>query len=224
MPHRIALRHGRKVAAAAVVAVAAFGLTACQDNAAVSGSSPSEAASSSAGSDSSGSGSSDAGSSDAGSSGSGSSGSGGGSQSGGGAGGGGGAGSGACKTSQLAFSSSHGMGEGTLIVNLKNTGSAACTLQGFPGVDLKSKNGTISAERSDIAAPKTRVEPGEETRFTLYYPPNNSGGSGETFTTLVVTPPNETHSHSLPASINIPVTDDSGSGSAIKVDPVGTGK
>ncbi|MBI0297961.1 hypothetical protein JBE04_26725 [Streptomyces sp. PRKS01-29] len=35
-------------------------------------------------------------------------------------------------------------------------------------------------------------------------------------------PPNETHSHSLPVSINVPVTD--GTGSAVKVDPVGTGK
>ncbi|MGP3943454.1 DUF4232 domain-containing protein [Streptomyces sp. 6N106] len=214
MSHRITLRHARKVAAAAVVAVAAFGLTACQDNADASGGDSSSAASSSSGgsgsSDSGSSGSSDSGSS--GSSGSGSSGS----------GGGGNAGSDACATSQLAFRSTHGMGEGTLIVDLKNTGSATCTLQGFPGVDLKSKNGTLSAKRSDLAAPKTSVKPGEETRFTLYYPPNTSGGSGETFTTLVVTPPNETHSHSLPVSINVPVTD--GSASDIKVDPVGTGK
>ncbi|MGW5444628.1 DUF4232 domain-containing protein [Streptomyces asiaticus] len=206
------LRHARKAAAAAVVAVAAFGLTACQDNADASGSSSSSAASDSSDSGSSGSGSSDGGSS----------GSAGGNQGNGGAGGGGGGGADACKTSQLGFRSSHGMGEGTLIVDLKNNGSAPCTLQGFPGVDLKSKNGSISAERSDLKAPKTKVKPGEETRFTLSYPPNDSGGSGETFTTLVVTPPNETHSHSLPVSINVPVTD--GTGDAIKVDPVGTGK
>ncbi|ASQ95901.1 DUF4232 domain-containing protein [Streptomyces sp. 11-1-2] len=213
MSHRITTRHARKVAAAAVVAVAAFGLTACQDNADAGGDSSSAASSSSGGSDSSDSGSSgSSGSGSSGSSGSGSSGS----------GGGGNAGSDACATSQLAFRSTHGMGEGTLIVDLKNTGSATCTLQGFPGVDLKSKNGTLSAKRSDLAAPKTSVKPGEETRFTLYYPPNTSGGSGETFTTLVVTPPNETHSHSLPVSINVPVSD--GSDSAIKVDPVGTGK
>ncbi|MGW5694616.1 DUF4232 domain-containing protein, partial [Streptomyces asiaticus] len=167
--------------------------------------------------------SSDSGSSGSGSSDGGSSGSAGGNQGNGGAGGGGGGGGAdACKTSQLGFRSSHGMGEGTLIVDLKNNGSAPCTLQGFPGVDLKSKNGSISAQRSDLKAPKTKVKPGEETRFTLSYPPNDSGGSGETFTTLVVTPPNETHSHSLPVSINVPVTD--GSGDAIKVDPVGTGK
>jgi hypothetical protein len=114
------------------------------------------------------------------------------------------------------------MAEGTLIVNLKNTGSATCSLKGFPGADLKSKDGTVSAQRSKLAAPLVSVRPGEETRFTLHYPPNNSGGSGETFTGLVVTPPNETHSRTLPVSINVPVSD--GSGPAVTVDPVGTGK
>jgi hypothetical protein len=128
----------------------------------------------------------------------------------------------ACTTSQLAFSTSGGMAEGTLIVNLKNAGSATCSLKGFPGADLKSKDGTVSAQRSKLAAPLVSVKPGEETRFTLHYPPNNSGGSGETFTGLVVTPPNETHSRTLPVSINVPVSD--GSGPAVTVDPVGTGK
>ncbi|MEU6775865.1 DUF4232 domain-containing protein [Streptomyces sp. NPDC046759] len=128
----------------------------------------------------------------------------------------------ACTTSHLAFSTSGGMAEGTLIVNLKNTGSTACVLKGFPGADLKSKDGSVSAGRSKLAAPLIRVKPGEETRFTLHYPPNGSGGSGETFTSLVVTPPNETHSHTLPVSIDVPVSD--GSGPAITVDPVGTGK
>ncbi|MFL4902065.1 DUF4232 domain-containing protein [Streptomyces sp. MMS24-I2-30] len=133
-----------------------------------------------------------------------------------------GGGSGACQTSQLGFSTSGGMAEGTLIVNLKNTGSAACTLHGFPGADLKGKDGTVSADRSKLSAPQVSVQPGEETRFTLHYPPNDSGGTGATFTSLVVTPPDETHSFTLPVSINVPVTD--GSGSGITVDPVGTGK
>ncbi|OIK28781.1 DUF4232 domain-containing protein [Streptomyces malaysiense] len=127
-----------------------------------------------------------------------------------------------CTTAHLAFSTSGGMGEGELIVNMKNTGSANCTLHGFPGVDLKGKDGTVSASRSKLAAPTVTLQPGAETRFTLHYPPNNSGGSGETFTQLVVTPPNETHSTTLNAGINVPVTD--GSGPGITVDPVGTGK
>jgi hypothetical protein len=114
------------------------------------------------------------------------------------------------------------MAEGQLVINLKNNGSAACTLQGFPGVDLKGKDGSISATRSDLTPAKVGVKPGEETRFTLNSPPNTSGGTGATFTSLSVTPPNETHSHSLPVSINVPASD--GTTSAIKVDPVGSGK
>lgn len=128
-----------------------------------------------------------------------------------------------CKTSQLAFSSSHGMGEGELVVSLKNTGSAKCVMQGFPGVDLKGKDGTISATRSKQTASKVSLEPGGQTSFILAYPPNTSGGSGVTFTTLVVTPPNETHSKSLPATVNIAVTDGSSTGTGITVNPVGYG-
>ncbi|MFD7501589.1 DUF4232 domain-containing protein [Streptomyces sp. NPDC059850] len=197
MSHRISIRNARKVAAAAVVATAALGLTACQGNANAQGDTSSAASSSSSGS---GSSSGDSIGSKAGSAG----------------------GSGACKTSQLGFRTSHGMGEGILNISLKNNGSATCTLQGFPGADLKGKDGTVSAERSDLDAPKTSIKPGEETGFALYYPSNDSGGSGVTFTKLIVTPPDETHSSSLPVSINVPVSD--GSGPAIKVDPVGSGK
>ncbi|MFF8992178.1 DUF4232 domain-containing protein [Streptomyces sp. NPDC014983] len=126
-----------------------------------------------------------------------------------------------CTTAHLSFSTSGGMAEGELIVNMKNTGSANCTLHGFPGVDLKSKDGTISASRSKLAVPTVTLQPGAETRFTLHYQPNTSGGTGETFTQLVVTPPNETHSTTLNAGINVPVTDGA---PGITVDPVGTGK
>ncbi|WP_264482541.1 DUF4232 domain-containing protein [Streptomyces pinistramenti] len=85
------------------------------------------------------------------------------------------------------------MSEGTVLVNLKNTGPAARTLQGFPGVDLTSKDGSISAARSKLAPTKVSVEPGDETR-----------------------------SHTLPVSIDIPASDSSTP--AITVDPVGAGK
>ncbi|GAA4813389.1 DUF4232 domain-containing protein [Streptomyces ziwulingensis] len=132
------------------------------------------------------------------------------------------AGSDACTTSQLAMRSAHGMGEGDILVHLENTGSAACDLKGFPGVDLKSKDGSLSADRTDLAAPLVTVAPGEETRFTLHYTPNTSGGSGVTFTSLVVTPPNETHAKTLPVSINLAASDSSAG--TVRVDPVGTGK
>ncbi|OIJ65600.1 DUF4232 domain-containing protein [Streptomyces mangrovisoli] len=208
----------------AVVAAAGLSLTACQgsdgDSAGSGGSAtPSSAAGSPSGSQGSGSAS---GSQDSGSPATASSGAtGGGSGTGGQSGGGASAAAGACTTSRLAFSSAAGPAQGTLVVTLKNTGTAACTLKGFPGVDLQSKDGTVSAERSGAAPAAVRVVPGAATRFTLHYPPNTSGGSGETFTGLVVTPPNETHSRKLSVRINVPVTD--GSGSAITVDPVGAG-
>ncbi|WP_369201694.1 DUF4232 domain-containing protein [Streptomyces sp. PU-14G] len=131
---------------------------------------------------------------------------------------------GTCKTANLDFRSSHGMGEGDIVVTMKNTGGDACTLKGFPGVDLKSEDaGTpLSAQRSDLKSPVVNLQSGDETRFTLHYPPNTTGGSGVDVTTMVVTPPNETHSTSLPVSINLPVQE--GADQKVTVDPVGTGK
>ncbi|MDQ0811927.1 hypothetical protein QFZ63_003641 [Streptomyces sp. B3I7] len=127
-----------------------------------------------------------------------------------------------CTTSGLGFSTSGGMGEGTLIVNLKNTGSVSCTSQGFPGVDLAGKDGTVSATRSKFGTPHVIVPSGQETRFTLHFTPNTGGGSGTTFTRLVVTPPGETHSTTLPVHLNVGVFDSTTP--TITVDPVGTGK
>ncbi|WP_371791528.1 DUF4232 domain-containing protein [Streptomyces sp. NBC_01471] len=128
---------------------------------------------------------------------------------------------GACRTADLGFTTSGGMAEGELIVNLKNTGAGTCTLHGFPGVDLKGRYGTVSATRSKLAARDVSVAPGQETRFTLHYPPNHTGGSGVTFTSLIVTPPNETHAHTIAQNINIPASQ---SAPVISVDPVGAGK
>ena len=128
----------------------------------------------------------------------------------------------ACRTSHLSFTSSHGMAEGELLINLTNTGAGTCTMHGFPGVDLKGKDGTVSATRSKVAAPDVTLRSGQQTRFTLHFPPNNSGGSGVTFTSLVVTPPNETRSHTMSLSVNIPAGSDSAP--TISVDPVGAGK
>jgi hypothetical protein len=141
------------------------------------------------------------------------------------AGGGGGKGinTGPCKTANLAFSSTHGMGEGDYTVRLKNTGDA-CSLKGFPGVDLNSPDAgkPLSAKRSDKASPTVVLNSGETTRFHLHYPPNTTGGSGVDITSLTVTPPNETHSKKLPVRLNLPVQE--GADQKVTVDPVGTGK
>jgi hypothetical protein len=115
------------------------------------------------------------------------------------------------------------------VVNLKNSGSSTCTMYGYAGVDLKGagSDSAISAGRggsSDI--PTVRLAPGEETQFVLNYPMNNSGGSGYTFTTMIVTPPNETHSKTLSTSINIPLDnpDQDPASGGIVIYAVGTGK
>ncbi|MBO8189499.1 DUF4232 domain-containing protein [Streptomyces spirodelae] len=131
---------------------------------------------------------------------------------------------GPCKTSDLAFGTSHGMGEGDLIVRMKNTGGDACSLKGFPGVDLLSQDAgrPLSAKRSGIDAPAVALTPGETTRFTLHYPPNNTGGTGAYVSAIRVTPPDETHSKSLSVSFSLPVR--AGADQEVTVDPVGTGK
>ena len=127
-----------------------------------------------------------------------------------------------CRTSQLDMSVNGGMGEGDRVVSLENTASTACALKGFPGVDLKGKDGTLSASRSDLKAPMVLVKPNEKTRFTLHTPRNDTGGSGVDITKIVVTPPNETHSKTLSTRINLPVSDTATDD--VRVDPVGTGK
>lgn len=85
-----------------------------------------------------------------------------------------------------------------LAVVLKNTTSAACTLQGFPGVDLKSAGGTWSLVRSGVKPKKVTLAAGGSTTFTITYLPWTRG-SGTEFkaTSVVVTPPDETTSTTL---------------------------
>jgi Protein of unknown function (DUF4232) len=137
-------------------------------------------------------------------------------------------GSGMCQTSNLAISAEHGMsGEGMELVNFKNIGSSSCTMHGFAGADLKNGSDSVSvSRRSGGDVPTVELAPGEENGFVLYYPYNNSGGSGYTFTTMTVTPPNETHSKTISAAINIPVTSQNSksAGSGISMYAVGAGK
>jgi hypothetical protein len=134
-----------------------------------------------------------------------------------------------CTTSNLAITAEHGMSdEGMELVHLKNTGSSSCSMHGFAGVDMKNGSDTVSVPRypkSDV--PTVKLAPGETTDFAFYYPMNKSGGSGYTFTSLVITPPNETHSKTVSASINVPVQnpDDQGSdASQLYVLAVGSGE
>ncbi|MEU0137378.1 DUF4232 domain-containing protein [Streptomyces sp. NPDC006296] len=126
-----------------------------------------------------------------------------------------------CRTADLAFSSSGGMAEGEMLINLRNTGSASCSMHGFPGVDLTGEDGTVSAGRgSGRRIPTVTLAPGESSNFSLRFRPDGGGGSGAAFTSALVTPPDETRSHRVSLAVGIPA----GSGSGATVDPVGSGK
>ncbi|MEU3074501.1 DUF4232 domain-containing protein [Streptomyces laurentii] len=225
----------KKLTLATVAVLAGLTLTACQDG--TTGAAPSQdttsspaAGNSAAPSDSNGSGNGGNGGT---ATGDGSKGGGSGSGNSGGSGGGSGSDKGSgggqintgpCKTANLTITADHGMGEGDVLVSLKNN-SDVCSLKGFPGVDLKTSDGdTFSAARSTNTPQEVVLGGGETTRFTLHTPRNDTGGTGLRIVSIVVTPPNETHSKSLRIGLSLPVTDGSESGPGVTVDPVGYGK
>ncbi|MFI5792317.1 DUF4232 domain-containing protein [Streptomyces sp. NPDC051677] len=110
-----------------------------------------------------------------------------------------------CHTAGLGFSFGSGDGKVSssddqqqLPVVLKNKTSAACTIQGFPGVDLKSSGGSWSLTRSSATPKKITLAAGSSATFTIAFLPWTQG-SGTEFkaTSVVVTPPNETTSTTL---------------------------
>ncbi|WP_043673421.1 DUF4232 domain-containing protein [Streptomyces xylophagus] len=110
-----------------------------------------------------------------------------------------------CHTAGLGFSFGSGDGKISssddqqhLAVVLKNKTSAACTVQGFPGVDLKSSGGSWSLTRSSATPQKVTLAAGSSATFTITFLPWTQG-SGTEFkaTSVVVTPPNETTSATL---------------------------
>ncbi|MER8188275.1 DUF4232 domain-containing protein [Kitasatospora sp. NPDC094015] len=131
-----------------------------------------------------------------------------------------------CRTTDLTVTAADrtitGDADRTVVVELKNHSSADCTLAGYAGVDLKTSAGTLSAQRSGEPVVAGVVKAGKSTYFGISYPANTSGGSGVRITGLVVTPPDETHPITLPwpGAGSLPVTD--GAGSPVKIGPVGS--
>ncbi|MFD7987182.1 DUF4232 domain-containing protein [Kitasatospora indigofera] len=131
-----------------------------------------------------------------------------------------------CRTADLTITAADrtisGDAENTVVVELKNHSGKDCTLSGYAGVDLKTSAGTLSAKRSGEPVVTGVVKNGKSTYFGVIYPANTSGGSGVRITGLVVTPPDETQSVTLPwpGTGSLPVTE--GSGSPVKVGPIGS--
>lgn len=89
-----------------------------------------------------------------------------------------------------------GTSQRTQVVDLTNKGSSACTLQGFPGVDLSgAANGqqsyTWSLVRQSAAYSVVTLQPDQTAHFSLIYLPGASDGTDMTVSKLVITPPND---------------------------------
>ncbi|OKK25280.1 hypothetical protein AMK09_03790 [Streptomyces sp. CB02488] len=130
-----------------------------------------------------------------------------------------------CRTDDLAFSAGSAGVKNQVVVNLKNTGSAKCSMHGFPGVQLVGPDGLgdtgPDAARTDSKASTVTIGPGEETRFLLRYIPTTDG-SGKTFTRLSVTPPNEKISAIANLDgLTITVPASGGTSPDVFVDPIG---
>ncbi|MFF4714303.1 DUF4232 domain-containing protein [Streptomyces eurythermus] len=135
-------------------------------------------------------------------------------------------GTGKCRTDELEVKAMDntidGDPRGTVAVEFTNGGGRDCVLSGYAGVDLKTNAGSLSAKRTGEPASRVVLKDGDSVAFGITYPINDSGGSGVRITGLVVTPPDETKSVSLswPGAATLPVTD--GSGSPVKVGPIGS--
>lgn len=134
----------------------------------------------------------------------------------------------ACRTADLSFGFGPDSGPQTVgdttapeVVKLTNTRSSACAMYGFPGVDLITSYGRISVPRSGQSPRRVVLQPGQSAVFDVIYPVNNDNGSGIRVTSMVITLPNETHSHTLAwGEGTLPVGAGSAGSKALVVDPV----
>ncbi|WEH34785.1 DUF4232 domain-containing protein [Streptomyces sp. AM 4-1-1] len=132
---------------------------------------------------------------------------------------------GTCRTDELKITATDntiaGDPDGTVTVQLKNGGGRDCAMSGYAGVDLRTSAGTLSAKRTGERANPVMLKSGQSVAFGINYPINDSGGSGVRVTALLVTPPNETKTVTLPwpGAGTLPVTE--GGGSPVRVGPVG---
>jgi hypothetical protein len=97
----------------------------------------------------------------------------------------------------LAFGAKSGTTQVVLAVDLTNKGSSACTMRGFPGVDLigatsSQQDYRWSLARQSASYSKVTLQPGQAAHFNLTYLPAAMGsGDNITVAKIVITPPND---------------------------------
>lgn len=97
----------------------------------------------------------------------------------------------------LAFGAKSGSTQVVLAVDLTNKGTAACTMRGFPGVDLVGSTSSQqdyrwSLARQSTSYSKVTLQPGQAAHFNLTYLPAAMGsGDNITVAKIVITPPND---------------------------------
>ncbi|WP_159047664.1 DUF4232 domain-containing protein [Streptomyces sp. WM6378] len=140
------------------------------------------------------------------------------------------AGAGHCLTSQLAFAVAPGSGaqsqgsQGAVTITLTNKGAKSCVMKGYPGVDLVGGPTRWPLTRGTAETPKTvTVRPNATTTFNIFYLPFNKG-DGQEFKpkSIVITPPDETHSHTLPWEFSSVLLQDGATHPGTYISPVGS--
>ncbi|WP_261714175.1 DUF4232 domain-containing protein [Streptomyces sp. ASQP_92] len=135
-----------------------------------------------------------------------------------------------CATSQLGFAVAPGSGaqsqgsQGVVTIELTNRGAKSCAMKGYPGVNLVDGATKWSLTRGTSETPKAvAVRPGATTTFTLFYLPFHQG-DGQEFKprSIVITPPNETHSHTLPWDFSSVLLQDGATHPGTYIGPIGS--
>ncbi|WP_406340850.1 DUF4232 domain-containing protein [Streptomyces sp. NBC_00648] len=141
---------------------------------------------------------------------------------------GGAASGGRCRTADLGFAivptsrAKNPNIQYALTITLTNKGAKSCVMTGYPGVDLAGPLTWSLARQTAVKPHRVTVRPGATTTFNIFYLPY-AQGSGDEFkpTRIVVTPPGETHSHTLPWPVGSILLQDAATHPGTYVSPVG---
>lgn len=122
----------------------------------------------------------------------------------------------ACTVNVLSFALGAKTGtatQPTQAVDMTNKGSSACTMRGFPGVDLVGaangkQNYSWPLTRSSASYSRVTLQPGGSAHFNLVYLPKAAGDSTDiAVAKIVLTPPNTFNQAQLPWSQSVLLQD-----------------